>query len=218
MKRTLYLLLLLASFFFGSCTNRAIYTSPAFHAKTKDHKTLAIIPFETIINLRPNQMERLGPKRHKEMEQKEALAVQNALYSFFLKEKGKENFAIDVQDIHKTNTLLYRHNITQEDIKSYTYEELAEILGVDAIISGTLQTDKPLSDGAALAMGLLLDTYALPTNSGAASIAINDGQTGELLWRYQKSLDRGLGSDTYTIISAIIRKASKKLPYEEREG
>ncbi len=213
MKKLLCLLLFAAPLALGSCTNRAIYTSPDFPAKAQEHKSLAILPFETSITLRPNQMRELGAQGHKELEQKEAFAVQGALYSYFLKEKGKEGFAVSFQDVQKTNALLHRHEITEENLSTYTSEQLAKLLEVDGIVSGTLQTDKPISDGAALALNLLLDTYALPTNSGVASISINDGQTGELLWRYQKSLDRGLGSNTTTIVNAIMRKASKQLPY-----
>ncbi|MBC5994079.1 hypothetical protein [Pontibacter cellulosilyticus] len=213
MKKIFYLILFMSPLFLGSCMNRAIYTSPDFPVKAQQHQTIAILPFETIINLRPNQMRKLGPEGQRELEQKESYAVQGALYSYFLKEKGKEDFSVDFQDVHKTNALLFRNNITRENIRDYTHEELADLLGVDAIVSGSLQTDKPLSDGAAIALSLLFEPYSVTTNTGTASIAINDGQTGELLWRYHKSLDGGLGSDTYSVINAIMRKASRKLPY-----
>jgi hypothetical protein len=69
-----------------------------------------------------------------------------------------------------------------------------------------------MSDGASLAMGVLVGFYGA-TNSGKCNININDGKTGDLLWKYEKTLSRSLGSDTNTIINAMMRKASRKLPY-----
>jgi hypothetical protein len=47
-----------------------------------------------------------------------------------------------------------------------------------------------------------------------APINIHEAKAGKLLWRYDKELSRGLGSNTNTIINAIMRKASKEFPYE----
>src|SRR5687767_12492603 len=56
--RTLLFLLTLVSFYCLSQT-REIYVNPAFNELTKDHKKLAILPFKTIIKLRPKQMEQM---------------------------------------------------------------------------------------------------------------------------------------------------------------
>ncbi|CAM3392009.1 hypothetical protein POKO110462_00555 [Pontibacter korlensis] len=118
------------------------------------------------------------------------------------------------QDAHKTNALLARHEITAENLRSYTPEELARLLEVDGVITGTFETDKPMSDGASLALGLVVGFYGA-TNSGKTSINIYDGTSGELLWKYEKALSRSLGSDTNTIVTTIMRKASRKFPYSK---
>ena len=53
-----------------------------------------------------------------------------------------------------------------------------------------------------------------PTNTGNCTINIHEAKAGKLLWRYEKELSRGLGSNTNTIINAMMRKASKVFPYE----
>ncbi|MTI33251.1 hypothetical protein [Xanthovirga aplysinae] len=191
---------------------RSIYTHPDFISLAQDHKVLAIIPFKATVKLRPNQMKKYTPEQYEEMQKIEGKAIQSAVHSYFLKKKSKNPFTVSFQDIQKTNALLGKNEITQDNIENYTPEELAEILGVDGVISGTMNTDKPMSEGASMALGMVFGFYG-STNSGKITIHINDGESGELLWKYEKNLSRSLGSDTNTVINAMMRKASRKLPY-----
>lgn len=95
-----------------------------------------------------------------------------------------------------------------------TPEQLAKFLGVDGVISGTFSSTRPLSAGAAVALSVLVGVSG-PTNTGKLMININDGATGELLWKYDKSLSRGFGSDTNTIVTTSMRKASRQFPYSK---
>lgn len=191
---------------------RSIYTNPNFEQLAKDHQTLAIIPFKANVKLRPKQMKEMSAEDVARMEEQEGESVQSALYSYFLKRKGKHDFNVGFQDITRTNALLAKNGITYENIGEYTTEDLAKMLEVDAVVSGLLTTDKPMSEGGAIALGILTGISA-PTNSGKIAIDINDGATGELLWKYEKALSRDLGSDTNQIINALMRKASRKFPY-----
>lgn len=192
--------------------NREIYTNPDFSTVAKSHKELAILPFKAIIKLRPKQMEKFTPEEFHKLQEDEGKGVQSALHSYFLKRKDQKGFTVSFQDISKTNALLAKSGINMDNIDQYTAEELASMLQVDGIISGVLNTDKPMSEGASLALGLLVGFYGT-TNSGKCTININDGATGSLLWKYEKSLSRSLGSDTNTVIEAMMRKASRKFPY-----
>lgn len=198
----------------GFAQTKEIYTNPAFSTIAKDHKLVAILPFDAKIGLRPKEMKNMTPERMQDLESKEGLAVQSALLTYFLKEQGKDDFTVNFQDVNTTNALLLKNNVTAATIKSFTPAELAKILGVDGVIMGTFSTDKPMSDGASLALGLAVGFYG-STNSGKTSINIYDGASGDLLWKYDKSLSRSLGSDTGTIITTIMRKASKKFPYSK---
>ncbi|MDX5423361.1 MAG: hypothetical protein LPK07_06670 [Hymenobacteraceae bacterium] len=202
--------LLVATFSFAQ--NREIYTNPNFSSLAANHKTVAILPFAASVKLRPNQMKNLTPEQLRDMEIKQGLAVQSALQTYFLKEKGKDGFTVSFQDAQKTNALLAKQGITEENIRTFTPEELAKLLEVDSIITGTFETDKPMSDGASLALGLAVGFYG-STNSGKTTINIYDGASGELLWKYEKALSRSLGSDTNTMVTTIMRKASRKFPY-----
>lgn len=209
--RTLLLVLTLVSFHAFPQT-REIYVNPQFNELAKDHKKLAILPFKTTVKLRPKQMEKMTPAQLDQLQKDEGLAVQSALHTYFLKRQGQHNLRVSFQDITTTNAQLAKHNIDAQDMEKLTPKELADILEVDGIITGIFSTDKPMSEGASAALGILVGVYG-PTNSGKCTININDGGTGDLLWKYEKTLSRSLGSDTNTVINTIMRKASRQLPY-----
>lgn len=212
MKNVVSLLVLLAISLTAISQTKEIYVNPNFKSLAGDHKTLAILPFKTIIKLRPKQMEKMTTEQFAQLQKDEGLAVQSSLQSYFLKRKEQHNLNVTFQDLMTTNALLAKNNVTQENIDQFTPQEIAKILNVDGVISGILSSDKPMSDGASAAMGILVGYYG-STNSGKCTININDGDSGELLWKYEKTLSRSLGSDTNTIINAMMRKASRQLPY-----
>lgn len=219
MKRVLLFACLIFAIASGAHAQKAIYTNPQFGSIAKDHKIIGILPFKAIIRLRPNQMERLSEQQYRDMLLQEGRAVQSALHSYFLQRKNQHDFIVEFQDITTTNAILANNGVYDDNIDTFTPQELAGMLGVDAVIGGFLFADKPISDGAAVAsMALTALTgfgYAGPTNSGKCTININDGNQGTLLWKYEKELSRGLGSDTSTIITSLMRKASRKFPYNK---
>ena len=215
MKQLITTVLLLSVATIGVAQTREIYTNANFKVLAKDHKILAILPFKTTLTLRPKEVEKNGgPAGVAALEKREGLGVQGAVHSYFLKRKESNDLTVDVQDPARTNALLDRNAVTYETLASFTSEELAKILGVDGVVSGTFQSTQPMSNEAAIAMSLLVG-FGGSTNTGKTVISINDGKTGELLWKYDKTLSRGFGSNTNTIITTIMRKASRQFPYDK---
>ena len=217
----------LAAFSFSfilSGQTKDIYTNPDFDSLTRDHKVIAILPFEVQLRLRPRQMRKLEPEDLEKLEIAEGRAVQNALHTYFLKQK--DSCKVSFQDISKTNALLAGVGWTTDSLRSKNKARICRQLQVDGIITGTVNTRKLMSDEAAAALHALdifaavitLGTYwgggSGPTNAGNCMIKLYGAQSGELMWQYEKSLSRGLGSDTQSVINAMMRKASKKFPYE----
>ena len=212
---SLTVLLALFTTLLASAQTREIYTSPKFKLLTKDHKTLAVLPFRTTLQLRPAEVKKNGGiEGVRVLEEREGLGVQSALQSYLLKQKGDNDITVDVQDVARTKALLAKNGMTSEKTLTMTMEELAQMLGVDGVISGTFESSQPMSGGAAVAM-LMVGGFSGPTNTGKLVININDGRSGELLWKYDKSLARGFGSDTNSIITTIMRKASRQFPYSK---
>jgi hypothetical protein len=200
---SLAVLFVLLTTLWGTAQTREIYTSPKFKDLAKEHKTLAVLPFRTTLQLRPAEVQKNGgPEGVRALELREGLGVQSALQSYLLKQKSDKDIVIDVQDIAKTNALLAKNEVTPEK------------LGVDGVISGTFESSQPMSGGAAVAM-FMVTGFSGATNTGKLAISINDGKSGELLWKYDKTLARGFGSDTNSIITTIMRKASRQFPYSK---
>ncbi|WP_181309001.1 hypothetical protein [Rufibacter sp. XAAS-G3-1] len=208
----------------GSCNpSRNIYTSPAFQAAARHHQTIAILPFDVQVGLRPVQMRRLTPEQLYGLELRHGRAVQSAFQVHFLKKINKNAEKVAVQDVNVTNSILKEHDIQPEEIQSYPPTQLAQMLGVDAVLVGSLTTNKPVSTAVAVAMTVYTFLYmpyvsgAGPTNTGNTFLKIYDGASGDLLWSYDNVLSRGLGSDTHHIVRAITRKAARQLPYAKNK-
>lgn len=207
-----------------------IYTHPEFDSIAKGHTLLAIVPFKVMLRLRPKVAKKLEPEDFEKLEKIEGEAVQAALQSYFLKQKEKDSFKVSFQDIHETNAILAKAGWTDDSLRLKTTKQICRKLKVDGLISGIIMTNKLLSDGGAAALTALgIGVAAIgalfggtpdwpvsgPTNTGNCTINIHEAKAGKLLWRYEKELSRGLGSNTNSIINAIMRKASKKFPYED---
>ncbi len=199
-----------AAFAFGQ--DREIYVHGEFPKIAQSHKMVAILPFKAVVKLRPKEMEKMTAEQMETLQRNEGLAVQSAMESYFLKRKEQHEIEVEFQSTTTTNALLSKNEIHAGNIDQYTPQELAKMLEVDAVIGGLFFTDKPMSEGASLALGLLVGFYG-STNSGKCTININNGTDGVLLWKYEKTLSRSLGSDTNTIINTMMRKASRQLPY-----
>ena len=209
--------LFITLFFLGfaavSTAQTKLYVHPQFDQLAKDHKTIAIVPFDAYVSLRPKQMKEITPEQLTEMQKGEGLAIQQSMFTWFLQRQKKGKLKLEVQDPKRTNALLLKHEIVNPALM--TPEDLAKILEVDAVITGRFETDKPMSEGASLALGLLVGFYG-QTNSATINMSVNNGMDGTLLWNYNKRVAGGLGSSTDGLINTLMRKASRRLAYTKR--
>lgn len=216
MNKFISTLLLTALSVAAFAQSRAIYVHPKFYSLAKNHEKIAVLPFSVQIGLRPKERESISDEQLKEMERKEGVAAQNALVSWFLKKQKTKPFDIEFQDVQATNALLNKANIDFNNLANYTPQELSAILGVDAIMGGLIQTTKPVSEGASIAIGVAFGFWG-PTNSGNITINLSNAADGTLLWKYDKQLSRGLGSDMNLLMDTLMRKASRQFPYIDME-
>ena len=192
-----------------------IYKTPDFESKTASHKTVALLPAEVFIQLRPNEMKKLNYDQLEEMQRKTGESIQDKMYSWFLKRSDKFKYTVSFQDISRTNALLAQAAITYDNIKSKTKDEIANLLGLAAIISTRASMSKPMSEGAAVALGVLFGSWGA-TNDVQTSIYINEGVKGDLVWKYDYNASGSVGSDPGRLVNALMRNASKKFPYNAK--
>src|SRR5690606_14120253 len=191
-----------------------LYENPDFDRLTASHEMIAILPFKTSVTLRPNQMKDITPEQLNKMEESEGLSIQSAMYSWFLKREKQQKLKVKVQDPNTTNALLKRNYITSESLADYMPDELAEILSVDAVIMGTFETNKPISEGASVALGMLVGFYG-STNKAVINLSIYNAEQGELLVNYNKAASGSFGSSTEDLINILMRKASRRISYTD---
>jgi len=212
MKRlitSIFLLLVLAS------CGPTIYKAQDFDNRTANHKTVAILPAEVSIQLRPNEMKNTSAEQLKNMEKNTGETIQDKMYSWFLKRSDKYKYTVSFQDISKTNAMLLKEGITYEVLKSKTKDELARLLGFDAVISTKASMKKPMSDGAAVALGVLVGAWG-STNNVVTSISINESVKGDLVWKYDYTATGSVGSNTDNLVNTLMRNASRKFPYNAK--
>ncbi|HEY4875122.1 MAG TPA: hypothetical protein VIH86_06090 [Puia sp.] len=209
MKHTILSLCCIA--LLASC-GPTIYKSQEFDGALARHKTVAILPAEVNMKLRPNEEKKMTADQFLDMEQKTGYDIQDKMYSWFLRRSEKYHYTVTFQDINKTNALLKQAGVNYGDLASKDRSELAKILGVDAVIQNRSQMEKPMSTGAAIAVGALIGFWG-NTNHVTTTINIHDGKSGNLLWKYDYDASGSVGSSTDQLVNGLMRNASKKFPY-----
>ncbi len=134
------------------------------------------------------------------------------MFAWFLTRRQQGRMWVDVQDASITNAILARNGITYDNMAKYSPQEIAKILEVDAIVKGTFDTDKPMSDGASLALGVLVGFWGA-TNKATINMFIYNAADGRAIVNYNKAVAGSVGSTTDQLINKVMRKASRRIPY-----
>ena len=211
MMKKLLILFGLFCFLMGTA-QKNIYESGRFDELSEEHQVLAIVPFITQLDLERD----ISKEELQELAKKEGYAVQDALETYFSRRKKRKKFNVDFQNIKETKALLAKNGITYENIDILTVKELSETLGVDGIISGSLDLNVLLSKGVPTDFSLL-DYFSGKTNYGRIGIKISDGATGKLLWKYEKIITKKTGKNTDELIDKMMKAASRKFPYDKEK-
>ena len=138
------ILIIIATTFFLAACGPTIYKAQDFATSTANHKIVALLPADVTIQLRPNERKKTTPEQLRETERKTGETIQDKMYSWFLKRSGKFKYTVTFQDVSRTNALLSQAGITYETINTKTKDELAKLLGVDAVISTKASMQKPM--------------------------------------------------------------------------
>ncbi|WP_339706349.1 hypothetical protein [uncultured Kriegella sp.] len=210
MKKILFPLVILSFLFANGQKN--IYESQKFDDLSEKHEILAILPFLTNLDLENS----ISKTELRVLEEKEGYAVQNALETYFSQRKKKKKFSVDFQNTQNTKAILAQNEITYKNIDVYTIKQLSEILGVDGIISGNMNLNVLLSKGIPTEFSFM-DYFSGNANYGRIGIKISDGETGKLLWKYEKEINKKSGKNTTDLIDRMMKLATRKFPYDREK-
>lgn len=202
-KIKLFTLVGLSVLLLSSCAK--IFYSPDAFTLAHSHKTIAILPPSVSIAA----SKKTDAEAIKEQQITESLNFQKEMYAWMLKRKMQGRITQEIQDIQTTNAKLEKAGFPDTPL---TPSEMCEILGVDGVMGSNYALSKPMSDGAAVAMVLLVGASG-STNEVRVSLNINDCSNKKLIWNYDHKFSGGLGSSPSRLVDGIMRKASKKMPY-----
>jgi len=202
-KFKLFTLVGLSVLLLSSCA-KIFYSSDAF-TLANSHKTIAILPPSVSIAA----SKKTEAEAIKEQQITESLNFQKEMYAWMLKRKMQGRITQEIQDIQTTNAKLEKAGYPDTPL---TPGEMCEILGVNGVMGSNYALSKPMSDGAAVAMVLLVGASG-STNEVRVSLNINDCSNKKLIWNYDHKFSGGLGSSPSRLVDGIMRKASKKMPY-----
>ena len=196
-------IVLILGILFSSCAK--IFYSPDARDLARNHNNIAILP--PSVSIAANK--KVDAEAIKEQQKTESLNFQKEMYSWMLKRKMQGKITPEIQDIETTNAKLKNAGYPE---KVFTPEELCEILGVDGTMGSNYSLTKPMSQGAAVAVGLVFGAWGA-TNEVTVSLNIKDCENKKLIWDYNHKFSGSLGSSPARLVDGLMRNASKKMPY-----
>jgi hypothetical protein len=212
----------------GACT-AVHYESPQLAARASDRETVAVLPFEMVFagkvpaNLRPEEILAI--------EEGESLAFQYALYDRLLDRSSvtrKRPILVQIQPVETTNRLLDESGIELRQVWEMPAEQLADTLGVEAVLKTRVQKTRYMSELASWGteVGLhvahevtdgridwLIPPGLTRTDDIYADSVLVSGEDGDLLWKVAVHRATDWRRPANDVVVGITKKLAKKFPY-----
>lgn len=192
-------------------SQKQVFAVSDIKEKIARQKIVAILPFPTTI-IYKKQPKNFSAEANQAQELKMAKNIQSSMYTFLLRKQ--ERYSVKFQDIDKTNILLKKAGI-EDNLDSMTKDEIAKILGVDAVISGKFEQQQSKTEAGAIASAIIFGGVGGKTGSSTLTLTINDANDGELLWRFMKTMDDSITYSPDDVVESMMRKVSRNFPYEK---
>jgi hypothetical protein len=202
MKKSI-LLFVAVAFMLQSCAK--IFYTPDARSLAQNQRIIAIAPPKVSIAVKKN----IDGASLIEQQKTESVNFQREMYSWMLKRKMQGTISVEIQDVETTIALLTKAGVNEG--KALTPDEMCRLLGVDGILTSNYSLSKPMSEGAAIAVGLLVGS-AGATNEATVSLSIHDSGTKKMIWNYDHKLSSSFGTPA-KLVDDLMRQASRKMPY-----
>jgi hypothetical protein len=202
MKKSIFVLVV-AAFILQSCAK--IFYAPDARPLAQNQKIIAIAPPKVSIAPRKN----VDGAALIEQQKTESVNFQREMYSWMLKRKMQGTISVEIQDVETTIALLSKAGVNEGKI--FTPDDMCRILGVDGILTSNYSLTKPMSEGAAIALGVIAGVWG-PTNEATVSLSVHDYSTKKMIWNYDHKLSSSLSTPA-KLVDDLMRQASRKMPY-----
>ncbi|MBX2872998.1 MAG: hypothetical protein KTR30_12880 [Saprospiraceae bacterium] len=222
MKRSIFILF--SILLFASC-NRDRFKTYSYENYAYQHQTVAIIPVTTYTSGRiPRD---ISDEQIEMIEEAESQAFQIELYNQLIRRSGRNanNINIDFQHFATTNDKLEEAGIGLRESWQRPPEELAELLGVDAVVITNVEKERYLTDLESFGLSVL-NSIAWVFSDGwwplygqnrtsdvLVSCAIVDGQSGTVIWSTNRTCPTSWNRPHNEVVRSITRTISRRFPY-----
>jgi len=221
MKKTIFILFALfvvSSIQLNAQLTAKVYEDPNCERIVIRHKKIAILPLDvTMTDTKANKKNRVSPEDLERKALEYQKAFQNSMYAWFLKRKQKNKMIdVDIQDVDRTNTILKKNGIlTSEDLENYTKDEIAQMLEVDAVFGGTVNTSSSFSKGGATALAIITG-ISVKTGDADVFIKLWDAKEGKMIWSFSRVVASNYANTTDDVVNYLMKRVSKRFPYDNR--
>jgi hypothetical protein len=187
---------------------KQIFSSPNLNSEIKKHKVVAILPFKVVISYKklPKGFDAEG---NKAQELKDSYSMQDGMYTYLLRKN--DEYTVNFQDVQRTNILLKQAGI-MDKLDETLQDSICRLLKVDALIKCSYSYEKTGSEGGAIAKTLLFG-FGGSTGSGTLTLQINNGGTGEMIWRYYNIMKEAAFTSSADLMERTMRKVARNFPY-----
>ncbi|MGY4384823.1 hypothetical protein ACVWYN_001857 [Pedobacter sp. UYP24] len=191
--------------------SKQVFESPKLNTEKVNHKLIAILPFATKISYK-KMPKNFNVEANRDQEKTMSKSIQASMYTFLLRKAS--NYTVEFQDPDKTNILLKKAGVADK-MDEMTKDEIAKILGVDAILGGSFETEQTKSEAGAIASAIVFGGFGGKTGTGTLTLTLSSGQSGDLLWRFFKTMNDNLATSTDDLVEHMMRKVSRNFPYSK---
>jgi hypothetical protein len=229
LKKQVYLFL----FFFlllASCSRRVYYYSGDnyFWQRAAQHRIVAVLPAEMIYT--GTQPKELTPEDIKVIEERESIAFEQSLYTGIMRNVSNSRcvMPVSIQDITTTQKILQDNHISIRESWIQNDKELAQLLGVDAIVRLRIQKKRYMSDLASYGIGVGREILSDIAHKNGFGVPYIPNKTGDIYaWCNIVSNNETLWNDSYKgtsnwnrpsdeIIYTITDLFGRHFPYKRR--
>jgi hypothetical protein len=200
----------------GMVNAQQLYESPNLVKAKFNHKSMAILPVYVIEKDNSGNSNTNKQKGVSQEDEAEGYRLQSSFYNYFITRKPKKvNWTVTIQAYEETNTKLKAANILYSDLLQTPKDELATILGVDALFICQVKKMKTISDDAALALDIFVG-YGGYTGNIDIETSIYEGSSAELMWKYDRQLPTNYYGRTDYLVDNLMKRTIEKFPYKEK--
>lgn len=184
-----------------------VYKSPDAEKRAATHDKVAVLPPRVTIA----PVKKVSPEALQKQAETESIIFQHEMHDWLLRRKMQRDFTAEIQDVETTNAKL--EAIGYFENPRMAPEVLCEQLGVDAVLGSNFSLSRPMSEGAAVALGVVFGVWG-PTAQAHASMDLFDRSSKHIIYSYNNDVSGTVGSTHAELVDWLMSKASKKSPYQ----